>query len=232
MRFVSFHRLLIFCSALLAPPCSAMEFTLVGSTLILSGGVVDTDLAKIKDNLDPAKVRLIVLHTNYGGDLWNALRIGERLRESGIHVTTSGTCISACGLIFLGGAKRTYSDGQELKKVVVGLHGTYDKDSKELKTTNLPQVTHYIERMSGGKFPLNLIERVFHKRNIEDVIFFFHQKVFKRTPGGVVECVHDNSGKRICTLISGLDSLSVGVITSQEITILDDEVKERLKSLM
>src|SRR3972149_9936382 len=103
MRAFSLHRLLILASAL-SLPCSApaMEFNLVDSTLVLTGNVVDTDLAKIKDSLDPSKVKLIVMHHNVGGDLWNALRIGERIRDSGIPTTVSGLCVSACGLIFLG----------------------------------------------------------------------------------------------------------------------------------
>lgn len=83
-----------------------MEFNLIGNTLVLSGAVVDTDLAKARNALDPTKVKLIVMHHNAGGDLLNAIRIGEIIRDSGIPTTISGLCISACGLIYLGGKNK------------------------------------------------------------------------------------------------------------------------------
>ena len=232
MRSVALYRLLTLAAALAIPPCFAMDFTLVGSTLVLSGGVADNDLAGIKDNLDPARVKLIVLHNNNGGDIWNAFRIGERIRESGIPTTISGLCQSACGLIFLGGTKRTYSDAQPIKTTFIGLHGAHSRKTKEAMTQMGPQISYYIETMTSGKYPKDLMARTVYTKNPGDFIFAQHPTRFPGQARGMQECLKQVDGKFKCTFIDGLDALSVGVITSPEITILDDEVKERLKTLM
>lgn len=208
---------------------AAMEFKLIGSTLVLSGGVADSDLAGIKDNLDPSRVKLIVLHNNKGGDLWNGLRIGERVRESGVPVTVSGYCNSSCGIIFLGGAKRTYSDGRDLKITTVGFHSAYSRTTQEHASRNNPQMYYYIEKMTGGKFPKDLIEKALAIKKNTDFIYAFHPDYYKAKPRGIMECHVDDDKKRKCTMIDGLDAISVGVITSLEITTLDEKVKVYLK---
>lgn len=225
-------RFMTLAAAMVALPCFAMDFTLIGSTLILSSGVVDNDLARVKDSLDPSRVKLIVLHNNKGGDLWNALRIGERIRESGVDTTISGLCQSACGLIFLGGVKRTYSDAQPIRTTFVGLHGAHSRKTKEAMTQLGPQISYFIETMTNGKYPKELMERTVYTKNPEDFIFAQHPTRFPGQSRGMQECLKQPDGKFKCALIEGLDALTVGVITSPEITILDEEVKERLKSLM
>lgn len=219
-------------AAMVALPCFAMDFALIGNTLILSGGVVDDDLARVKDSLDPSRVKLIVLHNNKGGDLWNALRIGERIRESGVPTTISGLCQSACGLIFLGGLHRTYSDAQPIQKTFVGLHGARSRKTGEAMTQMGPQIAYYIETMTGGRYPKPLMERTIYAKSPDDFIFAHHPERFPGKARGIQECVKQESGKFRCTMLDGLDAPSVGIITSNEITVLDAEVKERLKSLM
>lgn len=208
-----------------------MEFKLIGNTLVLTGGVADSDLAGIKDNLDSARVKLIVLHNNKGGDLWNGLRIGERIRESGVPVTVSGYCNSSCGIIFLGGTKRTYSDGRDLKITSIGFHSAYSRATQEHASRNNPAMSYYIEKMTDGKFPKDLLEKALAIKKNTDFIYAFHPNYYKDKLRGIMECHVGDDQKRKCTMIEGLDALSVGVITSQEITALDEEVKAYLKQL-
>lgn len=231
MRLFVLCRLLL--SIALAAPSSttAMEFNLVGTTLVLSGGVADNDLAKIKDNLDPARVKLIVLHQNKGGDLWNAFRIGERIRESGVPTTISGYCNSACAIIFLGGVKRTFSDGKELRWTSAGFHGAYNRTTKEANTGQAPPLSYYINNMTGGRFPKELIEKALYIKKNSDFIYAFHPSFYQAKPRGIMECHVPEDGKRKCTMIEGLDAITIGVITDMEITILSDEVKALIQLL-
>jgi hypothetical protein len=68
-------------------------------------------------------LRLVLLHESPGGDLWNGYHVGHRIRAEGLPTSVSGRCESACGLIFLGGAERTFSDGRPIAVTMVGLHG-------------------------------------------------------------------------------------------------------------
>ncbi|HZN48486.1 MAG TPA: hypothetical protein VFB71_12745, partial [Ramlibacter sp.] len=62
----------------------AMDFHLVGDTLVLSGPVVGSDLARLRDHLAGDRVRLVLLHESPGGDLWNGYQVGNRIREQGL----------------------------------------------------------------------------------------------------------------------------------------------------
>lgn len=235
MRCFAFLRLLT-TAVWLSLPTSvlAMDFTLIGDTLVLTGSVADTDLAKTKDSLDPGKVKLIVLHNNKGGDLWNALRIGERVRESGIPTTVSGVCQSACGLIFLGGSARTFSDGIDIGKTTIGLHGAHNRQTKEAMTTEGPKIIHYIETMTGGRYPKELMAKTVYTRSPSDFVFAFHPQkyTYVGTPAkkGIVECIKGADDKYKCAILRGYDAINVGIITSLEITLLDEKTKEFISS--
>jgi hypothetical protein len=222
-----------------------MEFNLIGNTLVLSGAVVDADLAKTKDVLNPSKVKLIVMHHNVGGDLWNAIRIGERIRDSGIPTTISGLCISACGLIYLGGKTRTFSDGGDLDKMSVWLHGAISRDGKRVVTTSGPTISHYLATMTEGKYPDELMEKTVYSKSPDNYITVSHprQYTFIGPPGrkGISECLvsvkfnvanpESSDVRSKCSIQKGHDAISIGVITDTEITQLDQQVKDFLRSL-
>ena len=90
---------------------------------------------------------------------------------------------------------------------------------------------YYIEKMTDGKFPKDLLEKALAIKKNTDFIYAFHPNYYKDKLRGIMECHVGDDQKRKCTMIEGLDALSVGVITSQEITALDEEVKAYLKQL-
>ena len=203
----------------------------MGSTLIMSGPVIGDDLARLKDQLATKAVRLVVLHESPGGDLWNGLRLGERLRDEGLPVTVSGKCESACGLIFLGGLRRSYSDGRPLAKTMVGLHGAHDRETKVALPQMGAQMSYFMRRMTGDKYPSELADRTVYPKDARNFIFFFHPKRFRDSaaPKGVMACEIQPDAKFKCTLLAEGDALSYGVITDPEVLQLDAEVREVLK---
>src|ERR1700712_1124332 len=105
----------------LAPAVHAMDFHRVGGTLVMSGPVEGNDLVRLRDQLAIGPVHLVLLHESPGGDLWTGYQIGTRIHEEGLPTAVSGKCESACGLIFLSGTERSFSDGRPIAQTMVGL---------------------------------------------------------------------------------------------------------------
>ena len=67
-----------------------MSFDRVGSTLILSGQVVDEDLVRLRNALKNPDLRQVLLHQSPGGDAWTGLRVGLEIRAAGLDTLLSG----------------------------------------------------------------------------------------------------------------------------------------------
>lgn len=214
-----------------ASPSHAMEFKLVGSTLIMSGPVEGSDLARFKDQLATGAVKLIVLHESPGGDLWNGLQIGERVRDEGLPTAVSGKCQSACGLIFLGGVRRTFSDGRSLEQSMVGLHGAFHNETKRALPEMGAKMAYFMRKMTASKYSNELADRTVYPKDPRNFIFFFHPARFTKAakPMGVMECEIQADSKFKCTMLPEADAFSSGVITEADITKLDAQVLEAIK---
>ena len=210
----------------------AMSFQLIGGTLVLSGPVVADDLARMKDQLSGGKVSLVLLHESMGGDLWNGLQLSQRIRAMGLPTAVSGRCLSACGLIFLGGVERSFSDGRPPRETMIGLHGASHIETRQPMPEMGARMAHLIASMTGGKYPADLLDRTVYMTNPDDFIFVFHSRRMQRepTPRGVVECRNGQDAKLNCHPITGHDAMSIGVVTKAEMTVLDPAVKQYLSA--
>jgi len=116
----------------LAAPSHALEFTKSGTTLTLSGRIVDGDELRFKEMLDDpgaptiATVRL----DSGGGKIAPAGEISRLIRARRLTTLIDGArakCASACTVIFAGGTQRLYinadmlSEGPMSKSNFVGL---------------------------------------------------------------------------------------------------------------
>jgi hypothetical protein len=220
--------------AALAPVAApAMEFHAVGDTLVMSGPVVSDDLARLRDQLAVRRFRLVVLHESPGGDLWNGYQVGNRIRDEGLATTVSGKCESACGLIFLSGIERSFSDGRPLAQTMVGLHGAHSIETRQPLPELSPRMAYMIRTMTDRKYPPDLLQRTVYPRNAEDIVYAFHPGRYPvDAPGrGVVECLKQPDISFKCTMLQGHDALGIGVITNPEVMPLTEEVKDLLASL-
>ena len=209
---------------------AAMEFRAIGSTLVMSGPVTGHDLARLKDHLAPGKVKLVLLHASSGGDLWNGLQMGERIREEGLPTAVAGRCASSCALVFLGGTGRSASDGTALKGTRLGLHGPHSRSTKAVSLKNAARLAHYIDRMTGGKYPPALLERTVYIAHAQDIVYVYHPAVQGNpAASGVVACLHAGGHARSCEPVEGVDALSIGVLTQHAVLALDPEVKALLQ---
>jgi hypothetical protein len=226
------HRFLLalLVSVLLAPAARAMEFKVVGETLVMSGPVVGDDLVRLRNELAAHRIRLVLLHDSPGGDLWNGYQLGNRIRQEGLQTAVSGKCESACGLIFLSGVERSYSDGRPAAQTMVGLHGAHAIDTKQPLPELSPRMAYMIRTMTDGKYPKDLLQRTVYPRNAEDIVYAFHPSRYPADASGrgVVECLKQPDVSFKCTMLPGLDAVAIGIATNPEILLLDADVKAYL----
>lgn len=219
--------------ALAAPAVRAMDFHRVGDTLVLSGAVDGSDLARLRDHLAAGGVRLVLLHDSPGGDLFNGYQLANRIRSEGLDTAVSGKCESACGLIFLGGVQRSFSDGSDLGHTMVGLHGAYHFQSGEPLPELSPRMAHVIRSMTDGKYPPQLLQRTVYPRHPHDLVYAFHPLRFlpEQRPRGVMECLKQADASFKCSMLDGLDAIAIGIVTNPQILRLPDDVKALLQKL-
>jgi hypothetical protein len=223
-----FLALLLLCAGLL--PARAMEFHVVGDVLVMSGPVDGTDLVRLRNQLAERKVSLVLLHESPGGDLWNGYQVGVRIRDEGLPTAVSGKCESACGLIFLSGMQRSFSDGRPMAKTMVGLHGAFSVATRQPLPELGPRMAYVIKTMTANKYPADLLERTVYPRNADDMIYAFHPGRYPEGASGrgVVECLKQPEADFKCSMLDGLDALGIGVITNPEVLQLPEDVKQFL----
>jgi hypothetical protein len=222
---------LLLCAGLL--PARAMEFHVVGEVLVMSGPVDGTDLVRLRDHLAGRKIGLVLLHESPGGDLWNGYQVGVRIRDEGLPTAVSGKCESACGLIFLSGAQRSFSDGRPIARTMVGLHGAYSVATRQPLTELGPRMSYVIRTMTANKYPADLLKRTVYPHNADDMIYTFHPGRYpeEASARGVVECLKQPEDSFKCNMLDGLDTLGIGVITNPEVLHLPEDVKQFLDQL-
>lgn len=229
MKFVA--ALLLAAAGLAATPAHAMDFRRIGSTLVLSGPVVSSDLVRWRDHFaEPGGIKLVLLHESPGGDLFTGYQIANRIRDEGLSTAVAGKCESACGLIFLGGVQRSFSDGAPLATTTVSLHGAHHGETRQLLPELSARMAWVIRNYTAWKFPPDLLERTVYPHDPGDAMFAFHPAKYGQDGAakGVVECLRQPDKRFKCTMVPGLDAMAIGVATSAEVLALDPEVKQFL----
>jgi len=211
------------------PPAMAMTFQAAGTTLVMSGPVADGDLARLRDALAAGPIELVLLHDSSGGDLWNGLAVGEKIREEGLRTAVAGRCASACALMFLGGATRAFADvaGEPAR---LGLHGPHSRSTKQVTLRNAGRLSAYIERMTGDKYPRDLLEKTVHIRHARDIIYMYHPGRLAAGHGKVTQCLVGDDDKRDCRALEGFDPLEAGVVTTLSLQEVTPAAKALLRS--
>src|SRR5215831_9315953 len=89
----------------------AMELTIHGEQVILSGQVVGNEPARLADALSQVPgIDTVILRNSSGGDARAGYRVGELIRVKGLRTAVSGYCYSSCSRMFLGGKNRHFTD--------------------------------------------------------------------------------------------------------------------------
>ncbi len=217
-------------AALVTSTPFAMRFDKVEATLILSGPVVDGDLARLRDALQDTRLRQVLLHQSPGGDSWTGLRLGQEIRQAGLNTLLSGQCASACGYMFLGGVERRLTDGMPVRENRLLLHGAWDPATGKTLSTLAPDLAHYVLRMTDGKFPQALVQQTVNSAHAQDFMEFAITPRMLRQPQarGVFQCLIGADQQRSCQELAGYSALNTGVVTHAEIVPLSPALRDRL----
>jgi hypothetical protein len=147
--------------AIAAPALRAMNLTVIGDQLVMSGDVVGSEYDEAVDLLDrnPA-IRTVILRNSHGGNVPVSYRLGRYFRDHGLTTAVSGFCISSCSRLFLGGKQRAFTDDYPPSATQVWLHGHY-KSSGVLDANTMSEygLRDYLIRMSDGHADPALIDR-------------------------------------------------------------------------
>lgn len=139
----------------------AMEITVIGDQLILSGPVVAHDHDAVVGTLAAnPQIRTVILRNSPGGDAPTGYQLGELFRRKSLQTAVSGYCYSSCSRLFLGGKERYFTDDYPPAYTQIGFHGHYDRygglDAASVAKLNLKQ---WIIRYSDGKADPALVGR-------------------------------------------------------------------------
>jgi hypothetical protein len=209
---------------------SAMDLKVVGRQMILSGPVVGDEPAKVAEALAKSpEVDTVILRNSPGGNAPAGYRVGEMLRERGLHTAVSGFCYSSCSRMFLGGRTRYFTDDYPAERTEIGFHGHYYANGR----LNADLVSRYglrdwIIKYSDGKADPQLVERWINIPYGRGMIHFFDPALVSHDGTSTFLCQGDEPTRVVfaCEPIAKT-ALDLGVVTSLEIVHSADQAEIR-----
>jgi hypothetical protein len=160
---------------LLPSSASAMEITVAGDQLVLSGPVVASDHDAVVDTLAAnPQIKIVILRNSPGGDAPTGYRLGELFRRKSLQTAVSGYCYSACSRLYLGGKERYFTDDYPAEYTQIGFHGHYDRNG-DLNAASVAELhlRDWIIRYSDGKADPALVERWINIPRATGLIHFY-----------------------------------------------------------
>lgn len=198
-----------------ASAAGAMEVTVVGNTMILSGPVVGDELAKVKNAFEktPA-IDVAVLRNSWGGDAWTGYRVGELFRDKGLTTAVSGYCVSSCSRMFLGGRQRMFTDDYPAQQTFVGFHGHYDSAGKlNRRALSEHGLYRWIIKYSDGKADEALVQRWIDIEKSTGAVNFLHPEVTASRKASVFFCTGNEGNRPFGCEPLATSAIDRGVIT-------------------
>lgn len=193
----------------------AMEVTVVGNTIILSGPVVGNELAKVRDVFaNGSTIDVAILRNSWGGHAPTGYRIGELFRDKGITTAVSGYCVSSCSRMFLGGRERLFTDDFPPFQTFVGFHGHYDSaGSLDVWSVRANDLYRWIVKYSDGKADEALVQRWINIQNGRGAANFFHPDVAATRKASLFFCDGSEQVRPLGCEPLATNALDRGVIT-------------------
>jgi hypothetical protein len=163
--------------ACLLPPSLAwaMQITVAGDQLILSGPVVARDHDEVASTLAAnPQVKMVILRNSPGGDAPTGYHLGELFRRKSLQTAVSGYCYSSCSRLYLGGKERYFTDDYPPEYTQIGFHGHYDRTGN-LNVVSVAELhlKDWIIRYSDGKADPALVERWINIPRATGLIHFY-----------------------------------------------------------
>jgi hypothetical protein len=199
----------------------AMTMRVVGDELILSGQVVQPDIAQFTTIIqnNPA-IKTVLFMNSPGGDAVANRTISTMIIEHNFNTAVAGFCVSACAMMFLSGTERYFSDGTPLVMTSLGFHGNYDVRGLGPELRLLALKTYVLNR-TGGKADPALIDQWIHYADPRNTMRFIYPRpdAADTTPF-TFHCIGPRANQgdyAACEPITGANALTMGIITSTQI---------------
>lgn len=206
-------------------PAQAMNIEVTGQTIILSGPVVNGDLARIKDAFAAVpEIDTAVLRNSYGGHAWTGYRVGELFRDRSITTLLSGYCVSSCSRMFLGGKERFFTNDYPLATTYVGFHGHYDSTGL-LNQRSVYELGLYrwIIKYSDGKADPALVSRWIAIAKNKGMVAFLHPSLGTQLPATTYACEGTELSAPLACEQLATDAMTRGVITQLALRASPDQ---------
>ena len=193
----------------------AMEVTVDGYAVILSGPVVSDDLVKVQNVFaQHPEISFAILRNSLGGHAPTGYRVGELFRDKGITTAVSGHCISSCSRMFLGGRQRLFTDDYPPAQTFVGFHGHYDLAGRlDIQSVRANDLYRWIVKYSDGKADKALVQRWINIENARGAANFLHPDVATGRGASVFICSGSEQNRPLGCEPLATNALDRGVIT-------------------
>ena len=205
-------------AALAGPPVRAMTVEVHGDTVFATGPVAD-DLRLFEQAVAQPGVRRVAFVNSPGGDLWTGLRVGRLIATRGLQTVVAGSCLSACSIMFMGGAERRYADSVRPGLTVVGLHGAHDRYSQRVIPELQPQIYAFYKQRMGERFNAAAMNQALYDMDDAGALLRVPDPVrASKTPPW--HCRSGQTPRRNCSTLTGEDAITLGIATHRELVTL------------
>ena len=207
----------------LSTPARAMQISVAGDQIVLSGPVVWSDAADVALTLaaNPAVTTAILLNSP-GGDVNSGYAVGEIFRAKGMRTAVSGFCYSSCSRMFMGGRTRVFTSDFPPDRTQVGFHGHYHADGTlNAELVRSLHLRDWIIKFSNGKADPDLVDQWVSIPVSRAMIHFYHPTTLSRHPATTFFCHDANTRIFDCEPIAKT-ALDLGVITSTDLIASHD----------
>jgi len=197
----------------------AMEMTVKGDVLVLSGASVGMDKFALKKALTP-EIHTVVIDAVKGADFEEGWDLAEVIKSAKVTTVVKGVCNYNCVRMFLSGQQRMFAAGQ-LRKTLLFISGNATLyDSSSVMYTDAAQTA---ARLS---MPRSLVEKwAFSEKwggNNQfrpSFMLVYHPSV-SSNGRSMLGCPGGTKGDEIaskCSTIEDYDALKAGVITTLDV---------------
>ncbi|PUE12106.1 rhodanese-like domain-containing protein [Limnohabitans sp. T6-20] len=210
--------------------CQAMTLERVNNDLYATGPTVDQDFLSFKEAFAKGGVQRLILVNGPGGDLWTGMQVARMVQEAKVKTVVSGSCMSACSLIFMGGQERAFGSGHLPRVTMIGIHGAHDKDSKNVLSQAMPQMYALYKQQMGEKFDAAVINQALY--GIKEASGFLRIREIQRTQETDRTpwfCPTGQTPFDQCQQHSGKDAYTLGVVTQTETVDLQLPASMKMK---
>jgi rhodanese-related sulfurtransferase len=187
---------------------------------VFAGGQIADDLRKFEDAFANPAVDTVVFVNSPGGDLWTSLRVGRLIEDKGYKTVAAGYCGSGCALMFMGGKERRFSDAFRLSLTYIGIHGAYNKDTKQVVNEIQPQIYAFFKQRMGDQFNSDVMNKALYEMQDNSALLWIHDptRYPRKTP---YFCPSGRIPRSQCTTFADMDAQSLGVITDLDLVKID-----------